>query len=73
MTVNVKGLEQSMRSASMGKGQLAAAIGIDQATFYRKMQSNGEKFTVGEMHKMIDALKIPVELAASIFLFENSQ
>ena len=73
MTVNVKGLEQSMRFACIGKGQLAAAIGIDQATFYRKMQSNGEKFTVGEMHKMIDVLKMPVDLAASIFLFENSQ
>lgn len=73
MTVNVQGLEQSMRSACIGKGQLAAAIGIDQATFYRKMQSNGEKFTVGEMHKMIDVLKMPVDLAASIFLFENSQ
>lgn len=73
MTVNVQGLEQSMKDAKIGKGQMAAAIGIDQATFYRKMQSNGEKITVGEMHKMIGVLEMSVDHAASIFLFENSQ
>lgn len=73
MTVNMPQLEQTIKTAKMGKRQLAAEIGMDQATFYRKMQSNGKKFTVGEMHRLIDALEISAEEAANIFLFRNSQ
>jgi DNA-binding Xre family transcriptional regulator len=73
MTVNFQKLEQVIVDSNLGKKELAKAIGIDRATFYRKMHSNGEKFTVGEMHKMIDALNMPIDLASDIFLFQNSQ
>lgn len=72
MTVNIQGLEHCIKQSNIGKRQLAAEIGMDQATFYRKMRSDGEKFTIGEMHKMVDVLNMTKEHAANIFLFENS-
>ena len=73
MTVDVLALEQAIKSANKGKGQLAREMNMDQATFYRKMNSNGEKFTVGEMHKLIDVLGMSRESAVAVFLFQNSQ
>ncbi|MCI9258487.1 helix-turn-helix domain-containing protein [Acutalibacter sp.] len=49
--------------------ELSRKIGIDQSTFYRKMSSQGENFTVGQMHKIVDVLQLTRKEATSIFLW----
>lgn len=73
MEVNIRKLEEVMAASNMRKPDLAKAIGIDRATFYRKIKSHGEKFTVGEMHKTVQVLGLSTETATEIFLFQNSQ
>lgn len=73
MTVNVQALEQEIKNANLRKKQFANQIDMDEATLYRKMRSDGEKFTVGEMHKIIKVLNLSKDSASAIFLFQNSQ
>lgn len=73
MRVDVNRLKGNIVAQGMTQEALAKAIGIDAATFSRKMKCSGLAFTVGQMHKMVDVLKIPSEEAAHIFLSENSQ
>lgn len=73
MTVNVARLRQAMEDNSVSVDGLARALNIDKTTVYRKMKTNGESFTVGEMHKIVDVLNLTASTASDIFLFENSQ
>lgn len=45
---------------------LAAEIGIDKSTLYRKLD-NGEKFTVGEAQKIKAVLDLTSDEAGAIF------
>lgn len=45
-------------------------IGIDKSTFYRKMQANGENFTIREVLDMAKTIPLTKEEAISIFLDE---
>lgn len=58
------------RVSSEGKtiSEVSKAIGIDPSTFYRKLNSNGTKFTVGEMHALVKTLKLSNKDACNIFL-----
>lgn len=51
----------------MKPGTLAKLIGIDRSTMYKKL-NEGEKFTIGEVRKMKDALEMSNEEATEIFL-----
>ena len=42
-------------------------IGIDKATLYRKINGNGESFTIKEADAMVRELDIPSDEAMSIF------
>ena len=68
---------QRLREVAKDKGLniegLAAKIGIDRATFYRKLNADGEKFTIGEVHRMVEESTMSREEAISIFLPEYSQ
>lgn len=44
----------------------ACAIGVDRSTLYRKYE-NGEKFTVGEVNKIIATLDLTDSETISIF------
>lgn len=43
-------------------------IGMNPATFYRKLQTNGEEFTLGETFSMIRVLKLSKDEAVTIFM-----
>lgn len=53
-----------------GKTQEAVAdlVGVDRSTFYRKVKSDGETFTVGEVHKLVTAIGLTQQEAVEIFL-----
>lgn len=68
MQTNMDLLRGKMAERKMGKEELAQKIGVDASTFYRKMKDNGTSFTVGQMHKIVDALELSHEEARAIFL-----
>ncbi len=71
MGINVSLLKQRLEKESISPDQLAKKIGIDRATFYRKLKAGGVKFTVGEVLKMIDALNLSDADAILIFFRET--
>ena len=73
MVVNISMLRGRMVENGFTGTTFAKRIGIDRATFSRRLQANGLTFTVGEMHQIIEALHLSNEEAACIFLFKNSQ
>lgn len=46
---------------------LAKIIDKDRATFYRKLSSDGDNFTIKEANLIVDALKLNPEDATAIF------
>lgn len=69
MQTNLNLLRGKMAEQNISKEELAKKIGIDSSTFYRKMKNNGNSFTVGQMHKIVEILKLTHEEAAAIFLW----
>ena len=69
MTTNMDKLRGKMAEKKIGKEELAAKIGVDASTFYRKMKDDGVKFTIGQMHKIVEVLDLSREDAATIFLW----
>lgn len=61
-------LKSKVSAAHVTQNELAALIGIDPSTLYRKMSTGGAGFTVGEVHKIVDALHLSDKEATDIFL-----
>ncbi|PWM62198.1 MAG: phage repressor protein [Clostridia bacterium] len=73
MTVNTELLRRKIEDSGMTITSFSAAIEMDPSTFYRKIDSGGCKFTIGQMHKAVAVLKLKKAEAVQIFLGENSQ
>lgn len=69
MSTNMDILREKMAALKMSPEDIAREIGVDPSTFYRKMKSDGVKFTVGQMHQIVDILHLTKEEATSIFLW----
>lgn len=69
MSTNMEKLRGRMAELELSPEAMAKAVGVDASTFYRKMKSEGVNFTVGQMHKIVDVLKLTREEAAAIFLW----
>lgn len=69
--MNVKAYKEYMNDNSISPKQMANAAGIDESTWYRKMQREGESFTIKEMNAMIAAFDIPLNIATIIFFNEE--
>lgn len=67
MSINTAMLRQRMKEKNIGPDQVSAKMGIDRATFYRKMKSGGVKFTVREIQRIIAVLDLTDAEAAQIF------
>ena len=65
--MNVLKLKGKMVEKEVGAEALAAYIGIDKSSIYRKL-NNAEKITIGEAAKIKEALKLTDEEAYEIFL-----
>lgn len=69
MTTNMDMLRAKMAEQRVGKEELAEKIGVDASTFYRKMKDDGVKFTIGQMHKIVEVLNLSRDEATAIFLW----
>ncbi len=67
MSVDINSLKEKMREAGCNPHAAAAAMGMNTATYYRKLKEEGVKFTVEEMQKIIHLLGLSKEEAAHIF------
>ncbi len=63
--MNILMLKGRMIEKQVNAAALAAKIGIDRATLYRKMKKNS--FTVAEAKKIKEALSLTVEESMALF------
>lgn len=69
MSTNMEILRNKMVENQVNVEEMAKALGIDGSTFYRKLKSDGISFTVGQIHKIAEVLRLSHDEAASIFLW----
>lgn len=67
-SVNVNKLKGKIVEMNMTQENIADRMGIDRSTFYRKMKHDGNKFTIYEIHQMVDIIPLSKEEAVEIFL-----
>lgn len=65
--VNVERLRDEMKKKSITPDAAAEAMGIDVATYYRRMNRRGSKFTVEEVSKLSNLLKLSSKAMQEIF------
>ena len=68
MAANMEKLRQFVKAKNISFELLAKAAGIDLSTFYRKVKSGGDNFTIGEVHAMVDGELMNRDEAIHIFL-----
>lgn len=64
--MNIPKLRGKMVEVGYSVESLAAKMGIDKSTLYRKLD-NGEKFTIGEALEIRAALDLTSDEASAIF------
>lgn len=67
MMVDVKALREAIRISPFSIAALSAEIGMDDSTFYRKLNTDGSTFTLAQVDAMTKALKLDAEKAQAIF------
>ncbi len=67
MTVNVNKLKGKIVEQGKSIADLAAAMGIDRATLYRKLSHNGESMLVKDANLIVSILGLSAEDAVAIF------
>lgn len=65
--MDIDAMRGAMRDKKKTPADLAAALSIDESTFYRKLNSNGDKFTVAQARKIAQVLEMTEADAAAIF------
>lgn len=65
--MNVNKLKGKIVERGLNITKLAEAIGMDRSTFYRKMQNDGETFTIREVNNIVKALNLTPNEAMDIF------
>lgn len=67
MTTNMRKLKGKIVEAGMTQDVLADAMGIDRSTFYRKMRTSGNAFSVADVQNIIQALSLSDSDVFAIF------
>ena len=65
--VNVKKLKAKLVECGYNVDAVADNIGIDRATFYRRLANNGETFTIGEADSISRFLMLTKDEVNAIF------
>ena len=65
--VNVERLKKAMQDRNITIERASEHIGINPATFYRRINHNGEKFTVREVGLLSELLNMDSETLQDIF------
>ena len=69
--VNVNKLKGKIVENQTSVKELSDAIGVDESTFYRKLRSGGEPFTIGEADQIAKLLELTKDEATSIFFSQH--
>ena len=65
--VNVNKLKGKIVENGMSVQELAELVNIDKATFYRKLNANGETFLIREADAISKALNLTMDEVTAIF------
>ena len=65
--VNINKLKGKIVECGLSISELSTLIGVDKATFYRKINSEGKNFTIGEVDLIAKELKLNCDEVNSIF------
>lgn len=57
-----------MVECKINADKMAAMIGVNRATFYRKLENSGEAFTIREVNIIAKALNLDLDELNAIFL-----
>lgn len=69
--VDVKKLKIKILEKGFSISSLAKKIGMDKTTFYRRLNDNGNSFTIGEIQEIVNVLEISNDEARSIFFIQS--
>ena len=65
--VDIEKLLGEMRRQRISISEMSACLGIDDSTFYRKLNAGGKSFTLSQADALAKALKLKASEAQSIF------
>lgn len=68
MKVDIIKLREKIDTKGLSIPEFSKEIGINPSTFYRKLETNGVRFTIGQMHKAVEILSLSKNDAVQIFL-----
>lgn len=66
--ININKLKKEIALNNLSIEELSEKIGIDKSTFYRRLESNGKKFTIEEVIKIANVLNLDRKKEDSIIL-----
>lgn len=68
MMVDVGMLREKIDAKGISIQEFSKEMGINPSTFYRKLETDGLHFTIGQMHKAVELLELSKSDAVQIFL-----
>ena len=70
--MNVEALKKCIRNRQKSIDSVARDMGVNRSTIYRKLQRQGESFTVEEVKKLTESLNLTEKEATDIFFSHES-
>lgn len=67
MKINVTLLNDARKKNGVQISDIANALNIDQSTYYRKIKDGGGSFTIAQVQRMADILKLSACECSQIF------
>ena len=71
--MNTQEVKKRMEDKKISVQMMAKELGMDQSTYYRKMQKNGDGFSALDLIVFKRVLEMDEKTAVDILLSENSQ
>lgn len=69
--VNINKLRGRMVEQKVNADKMSDLLGINRSTFYRKLENNGDLFTIKEVQIMSKALKLNLDDVNDIFFADK--
>lgn len=71
MPIDTRALKAKMSSRGFTVSDLAKELDIDESTYYRRMSNDGDTFTVGEVQRIVELLRISKKMQLQFFCRET--